>query len=139
MDDSNQGSSREDERDPLTYRIIGCAYTVYNKLGVGLLESAYETFLARELIKTGFAVVRQVALAIEYDGILLDAAYRPDLVVDGQVIIEVKTLTKILPVHRAQLLTYLRFSGIEKGLVLNFHALPFRDGILRVINSKKYP
>ena len=108
---------------------------VQSRLGVGLLESAYETCLCHELTKSGFSVARQLALPIEYDGLTVDLAYRPDIVIPGLAIIEVKTVAKLLPVHQAQLLTYLRFAKIEKGLLFNFHALPFRTGIKRLINS----
>lgn len=111
--------------------------TVQSTLGNGLLESAYEACLSHELTKAGFVVARQTSLPLIYDGIRVDVAYRPDIIVDGEVIVEVKTVTKILPVHEAQLLTYLRLSGIQRGLLLNFHAFPFKDGIKRLIRSTK--
>lgn len=125
------------ENDALTYAIIGCAMKVRDTLGNGLLESAYEKCLIHELTNAGFSIVRQVARPLIYDGIEIENAYRPDVIVDQQVIVEVKAVTAFLPVHEQQLLTYLRLTEIERGLLLNFHAVPFRKGIKRMILSKK--
>lgn len=121
----------ESERDPLTKQIIGFAIEVHRHLGPGLLESAYEECLCWEFREAGLAFRRQEALPIVYKGHRLDFAYRMDLVVENQVVLEVKTVDKLLPVHEAQLLTYLRMSGLRVGLLLNFHSAYLRDGILR--------
>ena len=106
-------------------------------MGCILLESAYEECLSHELIKNGFSIARQVVLPIEYDGIRIDAGYKPDLVIDGRLIVELKTVTQLLPIHDAQLLTYLRLSGIEVGLLMNFHANPLMKGVKRLVLTKR--
>jgi GxxExxY protein len=122
------GDSRE-----LTERIIGCAIEVHRVLGPGLLESAYEECLAFELAHAGLAVDRQVALPIIYKDVRLDCGYRIDIVVENAVIVELKTVEAILPVHEAQLLTYLRLSGKSLGLILNFNAASLKSGIRRLV------
>jgi GxxExxY protein len=122
------------QQDPLTEGIIACAMQVHSRLGPGLLESAYETCLAYELMKQAYAVERQVPVPICYDGMRLDAGYQMDLVVGTQIILEVKAIEKLLAIHTAQLLTYLRLSGLKTGLLLNFNVLQLKDGIKRVSN-----
>ena len=100
-------------------------------LGPGLLESAYEACLCREFQLQGIPFKSQVELPVEYKGIRLDCGYRMDLVVNDQVVIEIKCVEKILPVHEAQLLTYLRLSGKRVGLIINFHHRLLREGIVR--------
>lgn len=121
------------EQDPLTELIIGAAIKVRKRVGCGLLESAYHAFLCIELQKVNLTFKSQQALPVIYDGYRVKVAYRPDLIVDGRVIVELKTVTTLLPVHEAQILTYLRLSGIRVGLLLNFHAVPFKSGIRRFI------
>lgn len=118
-----------------TQPIIEAAMRVHSVLGPGLLESTYETCLAHELRKRGLAVRVQVPVPLVYDGIELEVAYRLDLLVDDEIIVEVKGVTKLHPVHEAQLLTYLRLSHRRVGLLLNFHSLRLRDGIKRLING----
>lgn len=100
-------------------------------MGPGLLESAYETCMAHELMKLGYAVQRQVLVPLEYDGIKLDAGFRLDLFVANEVIVELKTVQKVLPVHEAQIITYLKLMKKPVGLILNFHERKMRDGIHR--------
>jgi GxxExxY protein len=119
--------------DPLTEAIIGAAIEVRKRTGCGLLESAYHTFLRIELHKRDLVVRSQPALPVIYDGHRVEVAYRPDLIVNDRVIVELKTVTAFLPVHEAQILTYLRLSGIRIGLLMNFHAVPFTSGIRRFI------
>src|SRR5579871_819559 len=104
---------------------------VHTRLGPGLLESAYDHCLRYELDQNGIAYARQVALPLTYDGAHLDCGYRADLIVDHTVILELKSVDYILPVHEAQLLTYLRLSGCSIGLLLNFNTLSLKDGIRR--------
>ena len=104
-------------------------------LGPGLLESVCETCLAWELREQGFVVRTQVPVPIVYKGIVLDAGYRVDLVVEESVIAEVKTVTRVLPVHKAQVLTYLRLLRCPLGLLLNFYVPLMRDGVRRVVNG----
>jgi GxxExxY protein len=120
------------DRDPLTHEIIGAAIAVSKGTRVGLLEDAYERFLARELAKRGLKVERQKSFPAEWDGYTVEVAYRPDLVVEGKVIVEVKAVEKLSPVHEHQILTYMYFSKCSTGLLLNFHAFPFTEkGIKR--------
>jgi len=126
-------SGLEPLRDTLTERIIGAAIEVHRVLGPGLLESAYEECLAWELRHAGLSVERQVPLPVIYKDVRLDAGYRLDLVVEKQVIIELKTVERLLPVHEAQMLTYLRLSGLKVGLLLNFYAAVLKHGIKRIV------
>lgn len=119
--------------DPLTYAIIGAAMRVRSATGVGLLESAYHKFLCAALRKAELPFISQATLPAEFNGLLVEAAYRPDLIVSSAVIVEVKAVTEILAVHRAQCLTYMRLANIKRGLVLNFNAVPFTSGIARVV------
>jgi GxxExxY protein len=137
--DGRDGARRRTvEFDELSYRVMGAALRVHSALGPGLLESAYEACLAHELEKAGLRVARQVPLQVLYDGVVLDCAYRMDIVVEGCLIIEIKAVTAIQSVHRAQLLSYLRLSGMKVGLLVNFHAERLANGGFgRVVNS--YP
>lgn len=126
--------SRE-KLNELTGQIIGAAIEVHRCLGPGLLESAYEACLAFELEALGLAVERQKALPLVYKGLHLDHGYRLDLLVEQQVIVELKVVDQIAPVHEAQVLSYLRFSGCKVGLLLNFNVKLLRDGIRRFIRS----
>ena len=123
----------ETQRDPLTEAIIGAAIEVHRHLGPGLLESAYEECLARELELRGLAVERQVPLPLDYKGLRLDCGYRMDMVVEAQVVVELKTADALLPVHQAQLLTYLRLSSIHTGLLVNFNVPVLKDGVKRMV------
>jgi GxxExxY protein len=118
-------------REGLTELVIGAAIEVHRHLGPGLLESAYETCLAHELRLAGMRVARQVEIPITYKGIRLEPGYRMDLVVHDGVVVEVKAVERLLPVHEAQLLTYLRLSGHAVGLLINFQVAQLRDGIRR--------
>ena len=120
-------------RDPLTKRSIGLAIAVHRELGPGLLESAYEECLCFELKQAGIAYERQVSLAIVYKGIRLDCGYRLDLVVRQELIVEIKSVDQLLPIHEAQLLTYLRLSGGKVGLLMNFNTVVLKDGIRRFV------
>ena len=119
--------------DQFTRRVLGCAIKVHKFTGVGLLENAYETFFTYELVKNGFSVARQVTLPAVYDGVRVDLGYVPDLIIDNRVIVEIKTVAQLLPVHDAQLLTYLKLSGIKVGLLMNFHAQPLMKGVRRMV------
>ena len=114
--------------------ILGCAMKVHSALGPGLLESTYEACLVHELSKAGLTVARQIPLPVRYDGIELEAAYRIDLLVDDSVIIELKVVEQLIPIHTAQLLSYLKLSGRKLGYLLNFNVVHMRDGIKRVAN-----
>lgn len=122
------------ENNSITGQIIDSAMKVHTALGCGLLESAYETCLAHEVAKRGLPVRRQVAMPVRYDGLILDTGYRLDLLVADQVVVEVKAIEKMLPLHGAQLLTYLRLGGYKLGLLLNFNTVHLRNGIRRIAN-----
>ena len=117
----------------LTESIIGCAIEVHRVLGPGLLESAYEACLIHELQLKHHAVRRQVALPLQYKGMAVDCAYRLDLLVDDTVICELKSIDRIEKIHEAQLLSYLKLSGIKLGLLMNFNVKLMHMGIQRVI------
>ena len=117
----------------LTEKIMGVAIEVHRHLGPGLLESAYEECLCRELELRGLSFERQKPLPLEYKGIKLDCGYRIDIVVENKVILELKCVDAIAPVHEAQLLTYLRLSGLKVGLILNFYVAVMKDGIKRLV------
>jgi GxxExxY protein len=123
----------ESARDVLTGRIIGAAIEVHRSIGPGLLESAYQTCLAWELTAIGCRVDSNIPLPLHYKGVALDAAYRIDLIVDQRVILELKSITRLLPVHEAQLLTYLKLSGVRTGLLINFNVPVLKDGIRRIV------
>lgn len=108
---------------------------VHTALGPGLLESAYETCMAHELSKCELEIKQQVLLPVYYDNQKLDAGYRLDLLLDNKVIIELKAVEKILPVHTAQLLSYLKLSKCKLGFILNFNVVHMRDGIKRIVNG----
>jgi GxxExxY protein len=109
---------------------------VHTALGPGLLESAYEACLIRELRKRGLRVESQVPISVRYDGEILDVGYRADLLVEDCVLVELKSLEAVLPIHKAQLLSYLRLSERQVGLLINFNVEHLRDGIKRIINSR---
>jgi GxxExxY protein len=113
--------------------VVDAGLKVHRALGPGLLESAYEHCLARELQIRALSVQRQAPLPIIYEGEKLDAGYRLDLVVNGCVVVEVKAVDAVAPVHHAQLLTYLKLSGVHLGLLMNFNVALFRDGLKRMV------
>src|SRR5690349_9264248 len=115
--------------------ILDASFRVHSELGPGLLESAYEACLKHELQKAGLTVESQVTLPIIYDGVKLDAGYRLDLLVENALIVELKAVEAILPIHEAQLLSYLKLSKRQLGLILNFNVVHFRDGIKRMVNN----
>lgn len=122
----------EKKQDLLTCKIIGAAIEVHRKLGPGLLESAYVVCLAYELRLRELKVEQELPLPIFYKGVKLDCGYRLDLVIENQVIIEVKSVKSLAPIHEAQLLSYLKMSNYHKGLLLNFNVKMLKDGIQRM-------
>ena len=115
---------------------VDAAYIVYSKLGPGLLESVYEQCLIYELRKKGLNLESQVSIPVCYEDMYMEAGFRIDILIEKCLIIELKSVESILPVHRAQVLTYLRLSGKNLGLLINFNTALFRDGVKRIINSK---
>jgi GxxExxY protein len=121
--------------DDITHEIIGSAIRVHATLGPGLLESAYRVCLHEELVLKGLRVEVERPIPLIYRGRQIDVGYRIDLLVEDRVLVELKALTKMLPVHEAQLLSYLRLGGYPVGLLINFHVLLLRDGIRRMVNQ----
>ena len=124
-------------KDPLSYKVIGCAMEVYNVLGPGLLESAYEKALIHELQINGLSVSSQVPVEMLYKGVNLGEGLRLDLLVEDSLIVELKSIDELKPVHYKQLLTYLKLLDKRIGLLINFNVNDFRDGIKRVVNDFK--
>ena len=124
----------ESSVNEITEKIIGAAIEVHRSLGPGLLESAYEECLAHELMLRGVGFKRQQSLPVTYKSVRLDCGYRLDFVVSQRVILEIKAVERILPIHEAQLLTYLRLSRLKWGLLLNFHTSVLKQGIRRMAN-----
>ncbi len=122
------------ELNDITGKIIECAIKVHKVLGPGLLESTYEVCLAHELKKAGLRVETQVFLPVVYDGIELDAGYRLDILVEDKVIVELKTVENIQPIHKAQTLTYLKLANKKIGLLINFNVALLKNGIKRIAN-----
>jgi GxxExxY protein len=119
----------------LTYAIIGAAMKVHRVLGPGLLESAYEACLAYELEKLGFRVERQRTAPVIYEEVKIDCGFRADLLVEGQVIVELKAKEKLHPIDAAQALSHLRLLKLPVGLQINFHAIDLKEGIKRIVNG----
>jgi GxxExxY protein len=119
----------------ISYKIIGAAIEIHKNIGPGLLESAYENALAFDLKELGFKVRQQVPMPFIYKEIKQDVGYRIDLLVNNKVIIEVKAVETLIPVHYAQLLTYLKLSGVKLGLLINFSSKFLKDNIHRVVNN----
>jgi GxxExxY protein len=117
-------------------RVLDCAFAIHTKLGPGLLESVYEVILTHELRKGGLTVERQKPMPIMYDGLRFDEAFRADLLVNGAVIVELKSVETINRIHAKQVLTQLRMSGLKLGLLINFGEVHLRNGIKRLINGK---
>ena len=115
--------------------IVDAAIAVHRELGPGLLENVYEIILAYELEKRGLKTERQVAIPIEYNGIKFDQGFRADIIVEDKVILELKSVENITPVHRKQIQTYLRLTGLKLGFLLNFGARLMKDGIVRAVNG----
>lgn len=120
----------------LSYTVRGAIFKVYNSLGPGLLESIYEQILHYELTSLGLDVKRQVNLPIIYNDIIFETGYRIDLVIEGKLLIEIKSVEEIHPVHHKQILTYLKLSGIELGILVNFNTHDISKSIYRKINNR---
>ncbi|MCH6589873.1 MAG: GxxExxY protein [Alphaproteobacteria bacterium] len=121
------------DRDPLTEQVIGCAIEVHRALGPGLLEAVYEECLCHELHENGLGFQRQIPVPVTYKAVNLETGFRADLVIEKELLIEIKAVERLLPVHQAQVLTYLKLSGIPKGLLLNFNTRVLKDGIRRFV------
>jgi len=121
------------EFDELSRRVIGCAIEVHRNLGPGLLESTYRQCLACELSQAGIPFQMEVPLPVRYKEMLLDCGYRIDLLISGDLIVEIKCVETLLPIHQAQILTYMRLSKIPVGLIINFNVTRLQNGIKRFV------
>jgi len=135
MSDLPQGTQRTQRLNTISGEIIHAAMDVHSALGPGLLESAYETCLCHELNKRNLKTRIQVPLPVNYDNLELDAGYTIDLLVEKDVIVELKSVDKLQPIHQAQLLTYLKLARKPLGLLINFNTVHLRDGIKRMVNQ----
>lgn len=115
--------------------VVDVAFQIHKSVGPGLLESVYETILAHELVKRGMRVERQAPIPIRYDGVEIAEGFRADLIVNGLLIVELKSIESLVPVHKKQLLTYLRMADLKLGLLINFGGALFKTGVHRVVNG----
>ena len=123
------------DENELSFKIIGAAISIHRSLGPGLLESAYETALVYDLIEMGFHINQQVAMPFYYKDVKQSIGYRADILVNNKVIVEIKSIESLAPIHYAQTLTYLRVSNLKLGLLINFNCLTLKDGIHRIVNG----
>jgi GxxExxY protein len=123
------------EIDEITGEIVDAAYKIHTGLGPGLLESVYEAVLAKELTRRGLDVARQRTISFEYDGMVFDEGLRIDLLVEGNVVVELKSVEKLAPVHAKQVLTYLRLMHLPVGLLINFGSATLKEGLHRIVNQ----
>ena len=119
----------------IAHEVVDAAYRVHVELGPGLLESVYEVVLARALELRGFRVERQKAIRFEYEGMIFEEGFRTDLLVEGCVVVELKSVEKLAPVHSKQVLTYLRLMNLQVGLLINFGATTLKEGLHRIVNN----
>ncbi len=133
MNHRDTKGTKLEKEDAISYKIIGAAIEVHRILGPGLLESTYEECLARELVLQSIPFEKQKPLPFEYKGIKLDCGYRLDFLVDGCVVVELKAVEDILPIHEAQMLTYLKLLNLRLGLLINFNVPVIKDGIKRMV------
>jgi len=131
----NQGATTGRQENDISGKIIGAAIEVHKHLGPGLLESAYEECLCCEMTLRGIKFERQVPLPLNYKGVDLDCGYRMDLLVEDKVIVELKSIEALEPIHDAQLLTYLRLRDAWLGLIINFNVIMLKDGVRRLVNG----
>ncbi len=132
--DSPQGSQSAASLNALSKQMLDAGHRVHSALGPGLLESAYEVCLAHELNKRNIALTRQATLPVIYGGLRIDAGYRIDMLIENQIIVELKAVERLPPVHEARLLSCLRLAGKRPGLLINFNVERLRDGIKRMVN-----
>ncbi len=133
--EDTRNTKREIDVEELSSIVVDAAFHIHKRLGPGLLESVYESVLARSLEKGGLEVERQKTVAFEYDGMRFDDGLRVDLLVHGKLVVELKSVETLAPVHSKQLLTYLRLLELPLGLLINFGAATFKEGCKRIVNG----
>jgi len=126
-------STPDKDINEITKQVIGCAIEVHRELGPGLLESVYEKCLTYELIKAGLLVETQKELPVQYKDVQIDCGFRVDLLIEKSLIVEIKAVEKLAPIHEAQILTYMRLMGVKTGLLINFNEKLLKDGIRRFV------
>ena len=127
--------NKEERLNKITEKIIGVAISIHRALGPGLLESAYEACMVYDLTQAGLKIEQQKPLPVVYRGVKLECGYRLDLMVENEAIVEIKSVEKLLPIHKAQLMSYLKLSNCKVGLLINFNVEILKDGIQRVVNN----
>ena len=130
-----ESRSVKPEINEVSGAVLDCAMRIHQKLGPGLLESVYQRILAYELRKAGLAVETEVPVPVEWDGHVIDESFRADLIVTGKVLVELKSVERVKPVHKKQTLTYLKLSNLQVGLLINFGAPLLKEGIHRIVND----
>lgn len=120
--------------DDLVTAVLGIALRIHRAVGPGLLESAYEAILADQLLRSGFKVERQKPIAVSFEHTIIDAGFRADLIINEKLLIELKSVERLMPIHGKQVLTYLRFTNLRLGLLINFNVPLLKEGIKRIIN-----
>jgi iron complex transport system substrate-binding protein len=128
-------SAKMHDFDQLSHQVIGAALHVHTRLGPGLFESVYHAVLGQDLVQRGFDVESKKLITFEYGGLLFENAFQVDLIVNRVLIVEVKSVTALAPVHEKQLLTYLRLTNLQVGLLINFNVAHLKEGIKRIVNS----
>ena len=123
------------QENDLTKLVIGLCLKIHKTLGPGLLETVYEEVLVHEIRKLGIAIARQVGIPVQYENVILDLGFRVDLIIDDKVILELKSVETVLPIHKKQLLTYLKLTGKRIGLLINFNETLMKNGITRIANG----
>lgn len=131
--------SRQDDLETIVSNAIHCGINLHKDIGPGLLESVYEALLAEALREVGYAVERQVAVPVKYKGVVIDNAFRVDLLIERKLLIELKSVERNAPVHGKQVLTYLRLMNLPLGLLMNFGMATFKDGLQRIVNNYAEP
>lgn len=126
---------RDEALEALAREVVDCGYRLHRDLGPGLLESAYEALLATQLDRRGISVARQVTVPLKYDGVVIDNAFKLDLLVADRLIVEIKSVERLVPDHGKQVLTYLRLTELPLGLLINFGEVLFRNGVKRIANG----
>jgi iron complex transport system substrate-binding protein len=127
--------SRIEELEALASAAVDCGFRIHKEIGPGLLENAYEALMAEALRQRGLEVTRQVAVPLQYNGVVVDNAFKFDLLVEGKLVVELKSIDRLAPVHGKQVLTYLRLMHLPLGLLMNFGQATFKDGLRRVAND----
>lgn len=127
--------TRQDHLEEIARRVVDCGYHLHRDLGPGLLESAYEALMQEMLRQSGLEVERQVAVPLRYRGVVVDNAFKIDLLVENQLVVELKSIEKLSAVHGKQVLTYLRLMDMPLGLLMNFGQATFKDGLRRIAND----